>query len=121
MAGRVGGIIQVSVNGERLRAKGEFTVNEGVPTRTPVNGVDEPHGFMEEVQSPSLEGAITVGPGLTVAQMVRLENATVQVDLADGSSGVYRQAYYSGSGNLKTNEGEFEFKLYAQSFAWLDV
>jgi len=114
---RVGGIIQLIVNGERQKAKGEFTYNLGGEQRTSVAGVDEPHGFKTEVRVPMCEGTITDRQDLDLAALQMLENATVQLDLANGKTVVFQGAYYSGSGNAKTGEGEIEFKIEAQAAA----
>ena len=108
---RVGGIIFVKVDGEQLQAKGEFTYNLGVPKREVVVGSDEVHGFSEKPQAPMLEGAITDSDELDVKTILSLRDSLATLDLANGKTFVLREAFYAGDGNIKTDEGEIEFKL----------
>jgi hypothetical protein len=112
---RVGGIIEVKANGELYSAKGSFTYNLGRPKRDPVVGSDSVHGYKEMPQAPSLEGAITDNEDLSLNALLTLKDATVTVRLANAKIIVFKDAFYSGDGNVTTEEGEIEFKISALS------
>jgi hypothetical protein len=112
---RIGGMIEVKADGELYSAKGNFTVNLGRPKRDAVVGSDRVHGYKEMPQAPSLEGAITDNEDLSLDTLLNLKDATVTVRLANGKIIVFKDAFYSGDGNMTTEEGEIEFKVSAMS------
>lgn len=113
---RVGGIIELKVNGDLFQAKGSFTYNLGAPKRETVVGSDAVHGYKELPQEPMIEGKITDSPDLDLkGQVLTLADATATLKLANGKIIVLREAFYAGDGNATTEEGEIEFKLSGTS------
>lgn len=112
---RVGGIIEVKVNGQLYSAKGSYTYNLGIPKRDPVVGTSSVHGYKEMAQAPYIEGAITDSSDLSLKTLLSLKAATATLRLANGKIIVFKDAFYSGDGNVTTEEGEIEFKLNALS------
>jgi hypothetical protein len=110
---RVGGIIEVKANGVLYAAKGEFTYNLGVNKREAVLGADKVHGYKETVQAPKLEGALTDAGDLDVKTILGLKDATVTLGLANGKIIVFKDAWYSGDGDITTEEGEIQFQIQA--------
>lgn len=108
---RVGGIIEVKVNGELFSAKGSWTYNLGRPKRDAVVGSDRVHGYKEMPQSPYIEGAITDNEDLSLDALVQISGATVTLSLANGKIIVLRDAYYSADGNGTTEEGEIAVRF----------
>lgn len=102
---RRGGIIYLKVDGTQLRAKGEFTYNLGMPKRDAIVGADGIHGYKELPQVPFIEGEITDDPSLDLAALLRTENATVTLELANEKVIVLRDAWYAGEGTGNTEEG----------------
>lgn len=103
---RVAGLIQLQVNGEVLRAKGEFTWNLGKPMRESVVGSDGIHGYKETPQVPFIEGAITDLQDLSVATLVTTTNATVNLRLGNNKAIALNNAFYAGEGTGNTGESE---------------
>lgn len=102
----VGGTISFRVNGQVLRAKGDFTYNLGLPMRETVVGVDGVHGYRVVYRAAFIEGTITDRGDLDVATLQQIEGATVQLDVANGKGVVLADAHYAGEGNVSTAEGE---------------
>jgi hypothetical protein len=102
---RLGGIISVKVDGKIYQAKGAFTYNPGIPLRTPIMGSDSQHGFKEEPQPGFIEGEFTDSNTLDVPNLLKLQNVTVTIELANGKMFVLRNAYYAGEGTTSTDEG----------------
>lgn len=115
MAARIGGVIQVQIDGEIYDAKGDFTYNLGRNKRESVLGADRLHGFKETPQVASLEGKITDRQTLNVSTLLELKDATVTLTLANGKTVVFRNAFYAGDGNIGTGEGEIDFRIEAAS------
>lgn len=112
---RVGGIIELKIDGILYKAKGSFTYNLGVPKREPVNGADGPHGYKETIQNPKCEGALTDDPSLNLKAILSFKNATGTLTLANGKIIVFRNAYYMADGDVTTEEGEIQFSMGAMS------
>lgn len=115
MARRVGGIIYIKADGEQYDAKGSFTYNLGVPKRDAVMGADKHHGYKELPQEAYLEGEITDRADLDVKTLLSINNATVTLELANGKVVVFRGAYFSGEGNVQTEEGNIAVRFTGES------
>jgi len=115
MAERVGGVVFVKVDGQQLRAKGAFTYDLGAPQRKAVVGSDGVHGFSETPKAPYLEGEITDSGTLDMSAIHNIRNATVTLDLANGKTIVFREAFYSGDGTVQTEEGNAKVRFDAVS------
>jgi hypothetical protein len=112
---RVGGIIEIKVDGVLYAAKGSFTYNMGANKREAVVGADVVHGYKEMPQAAKLEGALTDRSDLDVKTILNLKGATATLSLANGKVIVFKDAWYSGDGNITTEEGEIELKMEAIS------
>ena len=108
---RIGGIIEVKANGELYSAKGSWTYNLGVPKRDIVLGSDSIHGYKELPQEPMIEGVITDNSELDLSTLLSITEATVTLQLANGKIIVLRDAFFSGDGNVTTEEGEIAAKF----------
>ena len=100
------GILQATVNGERVLAKGSWTYNLGRPMREPITGADGFHGFKETPQPARIEGSVTRDSATDIDALLALEDATVQLNLRDGTVVVLRNASFAGQGDITTEEGE---------------
>lgn len=115
MARRIGGIIQLKVDGQALQAKGSFTYNLGVPKRELVVGHDGVHGYKELPQAPSLEGTITDAANLDLQALLEANDVTIVLELANGKIFVMRNAVYVSEGNVTSEEGEIEVMFEGES------
>lgn len=106
----VGGIITVSVNGDRLQAKGNWTFNLGIPMREPVVGADGIHGYKTTPQIGFVEGAVTLNPGQSMTDLVGLTGATVTLEFANRIISA-TDAYFAGEGSASTEEGELAVRF----------
>jgi len=115
MANRVGGIIELKVDGAILSAKGNFTYNLGRPMREAVVGADAVHGYKETPQVPFIEGEITDNANLNLEALVNTTDATVYLRLANGKIIVLRQAWFAGEGTGNTEEGNIAVRFEGMS------
>ena len=111
MSQRVGGHIYIKVDGELYSAKGSFTHNFGISTREEVIGQDGVHGYTEKPKAAFIEGSITDNIGISVKELCKISGATVTLELANGKTVVLRDAWYSGSGDVTSEEGEVNLKF----------
>lgn len=108
---RIGGIIEVKVDGLIFSAKGSFTYNLGLPKKEMVVGSDFVHGFKELPQVPFVEGAITDDSDLDVEALRKAVDFTVTLALANGKIIVVELATETSDGNGTTEEGELEVRF----------
>lgn len=113
---RRAGIIQVTGNGVRYDAKGNWTYNLGRPKRESIVGSDGIHGFMEKPQPAFIEGEITDSSSLSLAELVSIESATIVLQLAVGPNGpakaiVLRDAAFTGEGTGNSEEGNIAVRF----------
>ena len=112
---RVGGIIELKINGTVHSAKGNFTYNIGRPVREAVIGADTVHGFKETPQAAFIEGEITDNADLSLEDLVTTEDATVYLRLANSKIIVLRQAWFAGEGTGNTEEGNIAVRFEGKS------
>jgi predicted transcriptional regulator len=112
---RRAGLISISVNGERLDAKGEFTYSLGTTIREAVVGRDRIHGYKETVGVPRLEGQITDREGLDLKRLTEITDATVTLRTGTGKTVVFRNAWFAGDGSVSTDESAIDLVFQALS------
>lgn len=112
---RVGGIIELKIDGQIHSAKGNFTYNIGRPKRDAVIGADAVHGFKETPQVAFIEGEITDRQDLSLESLVKTENATVYLRLANSKLIVLREAWFAGEGTGNTDEGNIGVRFEGKS------
>lgn len=109
---RRGGTIFIKTDGIQRQAKGAFSYNLGRPKREPIVGSDEAvHGFSEKPQPAKLEGLITDSDELNADDILLLRDSVVTLELASGKVIVFPNAFYSGDGDIETDNGEFQFMI----------
>lgn len=116
MGKRVGGKIFVKADGKQFDAKGQWEYNLGVDKRDPVIGSDGYHGHKAIPQEAYISGEITDNADLDLKNdVLNLENATITLELYNGKVIVLRNADYTGSGTVQTEEGNVEVRFTGAS------
>jgi hypothetical protein len=115
MSNRLGGIINVKVNGEIKLAKGEYSYNLGANKRDAIIGADRVHGYTEKPQAPFIEGEVTDTSDFDLAAFTSIDDATITLELANGKVIVLRNAWYAHEGTVKTVEGNIPLRFEGMS------
>ncbi len=115
MSQRVGGIIQFQAGGVLLAAKGNFSWNTGKPKRDAVLGADRVHGYKEGIQTPFIEGAITIDEDTDVDAITTLKDATAFLQLPNGAAVILKDSWFAGEGTGTTEEGELPVRFEAKT------
>lgn len=115
MSQRRAGILFLKVNGAIYDAKGNFTYNIGLPKREAIVGADQVHGYKEMPQAAFIEGELTDSRALDLGALLKLDDATATLELANGKIIVLRNAWYAGDGNVQTEEGNITLRIEAKS------
>lgn len=111
MTNAVGGTIYIAVNGQNLRAKGNWTYNLGLPKREAIVGADGVHGYKTMPQVAYIEGTTTDRGDVDLADLVGATDVTVTLDLANGKTIGLFSAWFAGDGTGTTEEGEFNVRF----------
>jgi hypothetical protein len=112
---RRGGTIQVTIDGVRVDAKGNYSYNLGRPVRESIIGADGVHGYIERPQPAFIEGEITDRVDLDLAALVSATNISVHLELAIGKSIALRNAWFAGEGTGNSEEGNIAVRFEGQS------
>lgn len=104
---RVGGLIYFKANGKQFSCKGSWDYNLGEVKRDAVVGSDGMHGFKELPQAPRITGTITDNSDMDLAQdLLNITDETLTLELNNGKTVVMRNGFFTGSGDVATEEGE---------------
>jgi hypothetical protein len=115
MSNRLAGIISVKLNGEIKQAKGNWTYNLGEPKREAIVGADRTHGFKELPQVAFIEGEITDQSDLDLKGLLRTDDSTMTLELANGKVILLRNAWYASEGNVQTEEANIAVRFEGMS------
>jgi len=115
MGQRRGGIVFVKVDGAQLSAKGEFTYSLLDSKKEGIVGSDGIHGYKELPVIPYIEGEITDSIDLDAKSLIKLTDATVTLELANGKVIVLRGAWYAGDGVTGSEEGNIAVRFEGTS------
>lgn len=108
---RIGGIINVQIDGVNYRAKGEWSYGLGVPKKEAVVGTDGVHGFKETPQVAYIEGEVTDSRDLDHIALASIANATVTLQHGNGKVIVIREAWQAGDAIGHTEEGNIDVRF----------
>jgi tail tube protein len=103
---RVAGVAYLRVNGRQFALRGNLTVSVDGYERAGVAGQDGIHGYTETVVLPFIEGDLSDIGGLSLQQLRRFSNETVQAELANGKKYILRNAWTASAMELDTAEGQ---------------
>lgn len=112
---RRAGTIFLAVNGILQEAKGEFSYNIGRPKRDAIIGADAVHGYKETVQTAFIEGEITDRQTLDLDALVKGDDLTVTLELANNKVIVLRRAWFAADGTGHTGEANITVRWEAIS------
>jgi hypothetical protein len=84
MAQRFAGIAFLTVDGNQLALRGNFTVSPSAVERTMIAGQDGIHGYQELPRVPYIEGDLSTVPGLLLDDLEADTNVTVIAQLSNG-------------------------------------
>lgn len=104
---RIAGELFIKVDSELQSGKGSFTYNLGHPLREPIYDVMmRVVGYKETPQTPRVEGAITDRGTLDLEKLALADGVTVTLSLANGKNVTFGNAWFAGTADVTTEEGE---------------
>lgn len=115
---KIAGEAFIKVDGDQLALRGSITANLKQFEREGVAGLDGIHGFKQTPFIPFVEVEIGHTQGLDLNQLARIDDATVQVELANGWVGLLRQAW-TNPGDVNPEEGALTVRFEGKSGEWI--
>ena len=109
----IAGTLSFAIDGQTYNLKGAFKVRVGGVSRDPVVGPDGPHGFTEKYNSPGLDADLSDSGGLSIQSLQNITDSTAQVDLVNGKSYVFSNAWTAEAQELDAVSGTITFKMDA--------
>ena len=121
MAQRFAGIAFLSVDGNQLALRGNFTVSPSALERTMIAGQDGVHGYQELPRVPYIEGDISTVPGLLLEALEAETNSTVVAQLANGMQYTLIAATCKAGFEANTRDGQVRVRWEGLSCAELSI
>lgn len=108
---RIGGVLSLYIDGNQYEARGNFQVTPSKVKREGVAGLDRVHGYTETPIVPSIKGDVSIGNMLSLEDLEAINDATAQVNLANGRTYVLSQAWTTAAFQIDAHDGKFELEL----------
>jgi len=112
---RRAGLIQVKVDGEVQDAVGDFTYNTGGVKRETLVGSDGIHGYKETAQPAWIQGVIRDRGNLKIADITKITEATITLELGNGKVFALRDAWWAGDGDVSSDEATIAVRFEGKS------
>jgi tail tube protein len=106
VAQRFAGIALVSVNGNQLALRGNFTVSPSPVERTMLAGQDRVHGYQELPRVPYIEGDISTVRDFELELLDNQTDVTVTAQLANGKQYTLMGATQKGALEANARDGQ---------------
>lgn len=106
MAQRIAGIAHLTVDGQQLALRGNFTVSPSPVERTMIAGQDAVHGYQELPRVPYIEGDISTLPDFYLEDLLDETDSTVIAQLANGMQYTLTGATCKGGFENNTRDGQ---------------
>ena len=93
MGQRIGGVLNVMIDGVQYALKGSWTVTPTKVKRENVAGPDGTNAYTETPTVPGAKGDLMTVPGLSLLALQALTDSTVSIALANGTTYVLANAW----------------------------
>lgn len=109
------GLRALKIDGLEYDVIGNVNYNLGSPMREGLVGSDKVHGYKERPQIPFMELEIRDSVDLDIKTLQAITQSTITLELLNGKTLVYRNAWHAGEGNGGTEEGNISARFEAES------
>ena len=108
---RIAGLLSLILNGETHNIAGDWTYNFGVPKNEAMVGPDRTHGYKSEPQVAYIQGKVRDRRDLDVVKLLKSDDITAVLQLANGKSFVGRSGWVATEGEIAANSAEIDFRI----------
>lgn len=103
---RVAGTAYVDADGMEFQVVGDCEVQPSKIKRTPIVAGGQTVGYKEEPITPYVDFEAATIPGISTTKIDQITNATVTVELANGTNYILRNAWTAGELKVSAMEGK---------------
>ncbi|GAB5502757.1 phage tail tube protein [Pyruvatibacter sp.] len=118
---RIAGQITIFAAGKQLKASGAFSYSVQPTKRETKTGTTGVDGFSDMPTPAFIEGPVRLKGEVTTTSLSAIDNATVQLDLANGVSVVLEEAWVVGDVNGDTSEAQATVRFEAATGREINV
>jgi len=111
----VAGIKSLQINGTVVNVVGNVTYNLGLPKIDKLVGADRVHGSKQVPQVAFVECDLRTGSEMSRSDLINTREATVVLEVADGTSFMWEGADYCAKGDMGSEEGTIQSRFESQS------
>lgn len=115
---KIAGKAFIKVNGAQHALRGSVTANLKSTQKEGVAGLDGVHGYKETPVIPFIELQLSHLPALDLDELAKVDDATVQLECANGWNGVLRNAW-ANPGDVNPEEGSLTVRFEGRSGEWM--
>jgi len=113
----VSGILELRVDGQQVRLKGDFTYNLGGRSHQGEAGPDGSVGFVSQHLVPYIEGEVWDDPELDVLSLRSVRGGTATVRLENGKTLSYQGLHGAGEWDVNGSQGGISMRFEASAAA----
>jgi hypothetical protein len=106
MGARIGGVLNITVDGRQYPIRGSVEVSPSSVKREGIAGQDYVHGFTEMPVVPSIKANVSTTADVSLETLQNITDATIQATLANGKSYVLSQAWTVAAFAIDTAAGQ---------------
>jgi tail tube protein len=111
MANRFAGIAYWTVDGTQMAVRGNLEVMPSRFERTGIAGQDRVHGYSELPVVPYVAGDVSTLEGTSVEAIDAVTDATITVEMANGTVYYLRNAWRAERSTVNTRDGQFHVRF----------
>lgn len=115
MAGKIAGTTYINIDGAVISVKGSINCSFWDKTKEQIIGADGPHGYKEGYVTPFVEVTASTTAELDLNLLARISGSTVQVQMANGKTGVLSDATLANQPEINPEEGEVTLRFEGTS------
>lgn len=111
---RIGGITSLDIDGTKVSVRGNASINLGQAKREGVAGLTQVDGYTEKPQVPNGSCEITDLRGVSMKDTIlNMTSSKISFEFANGKTYFFEEAWYTGDGNIESEEGKLNFEFGA--------
>lgn len=107
----IAGTAFLKVNGNQFQLRGDLNISIAGVEREGIAGLDGIHGPKEMPRVPFIEATLSDSSGLSLEDIMAIQDTTVTAELINGKVYILRNAWVATAIELDGGEGSFKVKF----------
>ena len=115
MSNAIAGTVTLTGPNGKISVKGSVTASFWDSEKESLSGVDGVHGYKKTFVAPFIEVTASTTSELNINEIVLADNETIQIDMANGKTGLLNSAWLTTRPELSPEEGEVTLRWEGKS------